>query len=117
MKEEERKKKRCNNSSIPASDMLKFFRWEASETKKDKSQKESENNEGPFMNTELVSFAPTSSADFDRAYRAPITIRGDFRIAPELKELAKEGAPQRSLESGCGAGRLSLYAAQGRMFQ
>lgn len=56
--------------------------------------------------------APTKSTDFDRAYRAPITFWGDVRIPPEVKALAQQGSPRRSLELGCGIGRFSRYLAQ-----
>lgn len=56
--------------------------------------------------------APTTSADFDRAYRAPITLWGDVRIPDELKALARDGNPRNSLELGCGIGRFSRYLAQ-----
>jgi cyclopropane fatty-acyl-phospholipid synthase-like methyltransferase len=56
--------------------------------------------------------APTSSADFDRAYRGPVTLWGDFRIPPELKALSVQGSPRRALELGCGLGRFSRYLAQ-----
>ena len=56
--------------------------------------------------------APTTSADFDRAYRSPITFWGDPRIPEELKALARRGAPRSSLELGCGVGRFSSYLAQ-----
>lgn len=38
---------------------------------------------------------PMKSADFDRAYRAPITFWGDLRIPEELKALARQGSPGR----------------------
>src|SRR6201995_4565236 len=56
--------------------------------------------------------APTTSADFDRAYRLPITFWGDLRIPNELKELVRHAAPRSSLELGCGVGRFSRYLAQ-----
>lgn len=56
--------------------------------------------------------APTTSADFDRAYRFPITLWGDVRIPEEIKALARQGAPRSSLELGCGVGRFSRYLAQ-----
>ena len=56
--------------------------------------------------------APATSADFDRAYRFPITIWGDIRIPREVKTLARRGAPRSALELGCGVGRLSRYAAR-----
>ena len=34
--------------------------------------------------------APATSADFDRAYRAPITVWGDIRIPNEIKRLARQ---------------------------
>ena len=56
--------------------------------------------------------APTASTAFDKAYRAPITFWGDLRIPEELKALARQGTSVRSLELGCGLGRLSRYLAQ-----
>jgi cyclopropane fatty-acyl-phospholipid synthase-like methyltransferase len=56
--------------------------------------------------------APTTSTDFDRAYRAPVTFWGDLRIPEELKTLARQGAPRTALELGCGVGRFSRYLAQ-----
>jgi SAM-dependent methyltransferase len=56
--------------------------------------------------------APTTSNDFDRAYRAPITLWGDIRIPDEIKALALKGAPRSVLELGCGIGRFSRYLAQ-----
>jgi cyclopropane fatty-acyl-phospholipid synthase-like methyltransferase len=56
--------------------------------------------------------APTTSSDFDRAYRAPITFWGDVRIPAEVRALARQGAARRTLELGCGLGRFSRYLAQ-----
>ena len=56
--------------------------------------------------------APTTSADFDRAYRAHFTFWGDIRIPEEIKALARDGAPRRVLELGCGIGRFSRYVAK-----
>jgi cyclopropane fatty-acyl-phospholipid synthase-like methyltransferase len=56
--------------------------------------------------------APSSSADFDRAYRASFTIWGDIRIPVEIKALAEQGAGRRALELGCGVGRFSRYLAR-----
>jgi cyclopropane fatty-acyl-phospholipid synthase-like methyltransferase len=56
--------------------------------------------------------APTTSADFDRAYHAPVTFWGDIRIPEELKELVRQRAGSRALELGCGVGRFSRYVAQ-----
>ena len=56
--------------------------------------------------------APTTSTDFDRAYRAPITFWGDIRIPEELKALARQAAPRTALELGCGVGRFSRYLAE-----
>jgi SAM-dependent methyltransferase len=53
--------------------------------------------------------APNQSTQFDTAYRLPITIWGDVRIPKEIETLAREGAPKRSLELGCGLGRLTRY--------
>lgn len=55
---------------------------------------------------------PYSSADFDRAYRAPVTFWGDVRIPEEIKALAQRGRPERALELGCGVGRFSRWVAQ-----
>jgi cyclopropane fatty-acyl-phospholipid synthase-like methyltransferase len=55
---------------------------------------------------------PKISSDFDRAYRAPITVWGDTRIPREVSALARSGAPHGVLELGCGTGRLSRYVAQ-----
>jgi SAM-dependent methyltransferase len=54
---------------------------------------------------------PSTSADFDRVYRLPITPWGDVRIPPEVSALARIGAPRRCLELGCGAGRFSRHLA------
>jgi cyclopropane fatty-acyl-phospholipid synthase-like methyltransferase len=56
--------------------------------------------------------APTARADFDRAYRFPMTFWGDFRIPKELKALIPLGTPRSVLELGCGVGRFSRYLAQ-----
>jgi cyclopropane fatty-acyl-phospholipid synthase-like methyltransferase len=56
--------------------------------------------------------APTTRADFDRAYRAPITFWGDVRIPAEVKSLARQRSPGSALELGCGVGRFSRYLAQ-----
>lgn len=56
--------------------------------------------------------APTSSADFDRAYRAPFTFWGDPRIPDEIAALVREEAPRAALELGCGVGRFSRWVAQ-----
>jgi hypothetical protein len=37
--------------------------------------------------------APTTPADFDRAYRFPLTVWGDLRIPPEIKTLVQKGFP------------------------
>ncbi|WP_437533223.1 class I SAM-dependent methyltransferase [Sorangium sp. So ce726] len=55
---------------------------------------------------------PTTSADFDHAYRRPLTPWGDIRIPPEIAALVRRGAPNGVLELGCGVGRFSRYAAQ-----
>lgn len=55
--------------------------------------------------------APTTSADFDRAYRAPFTFWGDVRIPEEVRALARHGA-RSSLELGCGVGRFSRWLAR-----
>jgi cyclopropane fatty-acyl-phospholipid synthase-like methyltransferase len=56
--------------------------------------------------------APTTSSDFDRAYRAPITAWGDVRIPEEIKALARQGTSASALELGCGVGRFSRYLAK-----
>jgi len=56
--------------------------------------------------------APTTPAEFDRAYRAPITPWGDARIPPEVEALAQRGTGTRVLELGCGLGRFSRYLAR-----
>ncbi len=56
--------------------------------------------------------APSTSADFDRAYRFPITLWGDFRIPDEIKAFSRQGSPQTALELGCGIGRFTRYMAQ-----
>jgi 2-polyprenyl-3-methyl-5-hydroxy-6-metoxy-1,4-benzoquinol methylase len=55
---------------------------------------------------------PTTSSDFDRAYRSRITVWGDIRIPEEVKALVRQRAPRCALELGCGVGRLSRYLAQ-----
>ena len=55
---------------------------------------------------------PTTPAEFDRAYRAPVTFWGDVRVPDEVKALVRDGAPRSALELGCGVGRFSRYAAQ-----
>lgn len=56
--------------------------------------------------------APTTSADFDRAYRSPFTFWGDVRIPKEVTALVERAAPGSSLELGCGVGRISRYLAR-----
>ena len=56
------------------------------------------------------SSVPSTPADFDRAYRAPLTLWGDVRVPPEVKALAVPG--RRSLELGCGVGRFTRYLAE-----
>lgn len=56
--------------------------------------------------------APNKSTDFDRAYRAPITVWGDIRIPAEVKELVLLPGGKTALELGCGVGRFSRYLAQ-----
>lgn len=56
--------------------------------------------------------APANSAAFDRAYEAPMTVWGDVRIPPEIKQMIRERAPRRTLELGCGLGRVSRWIAQ-----
>ena len=53
--------------------------------------------------------APTTSEEFDKGYRLPITIWGDFRVPKELEELVKTNNPGTSLEFGCGLGRFSRF--------
>lgn len=55
---------------------------------------------------------PKTSAEFDSAYRQPITFWGDTRIPKEIKTLIAEYSPHRALELGCGLGRFSRYVAQ-----
>ena len=58
--------------------------------------------------------APSTPAEFDRAYRAPVTFWGDVRVPDEVKALVRERSPRNALELGCGLGRFSRYvAAQG----
>lgn len=54
---------------------------------------------------------PTTSADFDRAYRAPFTFWGDVRIPPQIVELVAGSRCQRVLELGSGVGRFSRHLA------
>lgn len=56
--------------------------------------------------------SPSTPADFDRAYRAPLTLWGDVRVPPEVKALVRPGIAQSSLELGCGVGRFTRYLAQ-----
>jgi SAM-dependent methyltransferase len=56
--------------------------------------------------------APTTSTEFDRAYRAPITVWGDVRIPAEVKALVRKEGVRSTLELGCGLGRFSRYVAQ-----
>lgn len=56
--------------------------------------------------------APTTSAGFDAAYRAPFTLWGDIRIPREVKALADRLADGKVLELGCGLGRFSQYLAE-----
>jgi SAM-dependent methyltransferase len=56
--------------------------------------------------------APSTSADFDRAYRLPFTLWGDPRIPDEIKDLVRQAHPGRALELGCGVGRFSRWVAQ-----
>lgn len=56
--------------------------------------------------------APSSPAEFDAAYRAPVTFWGDVRVPAEIKALVREHAPKRALELGCGVGRFSRYVAR-----
>jgi SAM-dependent methyltransferase len=56
--------------------------------------------------------APTTSSEFDQAYNAPMTVWGDVRIAPELRELAEQHPGASVLELGCGVGRFTRYMAQ-----
>lgn len=58
----------------------------------------------------VSSSVPSTPADFDRAYRAPLTLWGDVRVPPEVKALAVPG--RRSLELGCGVGRFTRYLAE-----
>lgn len=54
---------------------------------------------------------PTTSTDFDAAYRAPLTFWGDVRIPGEVKALADGLQEGKVLELGCGLGRFSQYLA------
>jgi cyclopropane fatty-acyl-phospholipid synthase-like methyltransferase len=69
-------------------------------------------NDGMSGETSNKQTAPTTSADFDRAYRAPITVWGDIRIPKEIKRLVRQSAPGSALELGCGVGRFSRYVAR-----
>jgi SAM-dependent methyltransferase len=55
---------------------------------------------------------PTTSSDFDRAYRALFTIWGDIRVPSEVIELVGTTPPLRVLELGCGVGRFSRAVAR-----
>jgi cyclopropane fatty-acyl-phospholipid synthase-like methyltransferase len=55
---------------------------------------------------------PKTSADFDAAYRKPLTPWEDTRIPKEIKALVACNSPRRALEMGCGVGRLSQYVAR-----
>lgn len=55
---------------------------------------------------------PSTSTQFDRAYRYPITLWGDVRIPHELKSLVRRGRRGNALELGCGVGRLSRCMAR-----
>ena len=50
---------------------------------------------------------PTTSSDFDRAYRALFTVWGDIRVPSEIVQLVGTTPPLRVLELGCGVGRFS----------
>ncbi len=63
-------------------------------------------------NQVIQKHAPTTSADFDRAYRAPFTFWGDVRMPPEVADLAGGKPAQRVLELGCGVGRFSRNLAR-----
>ncbi|WP_372395991.1 class I SAM-dependent methyltransferase [Azospirillum sp. HJ39] len=56
--------------------------------------------------------APTDSRGFDRAYSAPLTMWGDWRIPGAVKDLVAENGAARALELGCGVGRISRYMAR-----
>ncbi|WP_036840728.1 class I SAM-dependent methyltransferase [Pleomorphomonas oryzae] len=56
--------------------------------------------------------APTTSAGFDAAYRAPLTLWGDIRVPREVKAIADRLADGKVLELGCGLGRFSQYLAE-----
>jgi cyclopropane fatty-acyl-phospholipid synthase-like methyltransferase len=56
--------------------------------------------------------APTTSAGFDAAYRAPLTVWGDYRTPNEVKDLAASHPGAKVLELGCGLGRYTQYMAQ-----
>lgn len=55
---------------------------------------------------------PKNSAEFDTAYKQPITPWGDTRIPREIIALLANHSPRRALELGCGLGRFSRYVAQ-----
>ena len=56
--------------------------------------------------------APTTSQDFDAAYKAPLTMWGDWRIPSEVERLVAGRGSARVLELGCGIGRISRYMAR-----
>lgn len=56
--------------------------------------------------------APTTSAGFDAAYRAPLTLWGDIRVPRKVKALAEALDAGKVLELGCGLGRFSQYMAE-----
>ena len=55
---------------------------------------------------------PSTPAEFDAAYRAPVTFWGDVRVPAEVKALVRDGEPASALELGCGVGRFCRYAAR-----
>lgn len=55
---------------------------------------------------------PTTSAEFDHAYRLPFTVWGDVRMPPEIVALAEASSPRTSLELGCGIGRFTEHLAR-----
>lgn len=55
---------------------------------------------------------PSTPAEFDAAYRAPVTFWGDVRVPEELRQLVRERRPASALELGCGVGRFSRHVAR-----
>jgi len=55
---------------------------------------------------------PSTSAEFDAAYKAPVTPWGDVRIPKELKALTQQANLKQILELGCGLGRFARFMTQ-----